>query len=448
MQLLSAISIHRLLFIAIAGSIVLRLAVLFVTPMNDADSYEQLIIARNAVSDRGFDMVWPYPPADSARAALWQSDTIPHPSAFMPPFVPAFYTAVYAVTGPTTTGVYVGLIIQSLLGGLIPWFVFRISRRLTTERVGAYTALASMVYIPGLVSSATPSGAIWYGVAALLVIDAAQQVYTDGRRPLLLGVAAGLLTLMRSEFMMIGIVLCLAPLLQRRWRPALVSMICMLCVIAPWMIRNTIVMKRPVGIVSHPWREIWRGANERASGSGYDAEGWMIWEGPRFPEIVQRLDSVPVTASFELDADAVFRDAVMDYVRNNPQAWIVLCAKKLAMLWTIDPYYPKARNIVYIASTMFTSAMILWGVLIAMLSGPGSKQRRARLAPLFIIGVMLSIAFMLTYVQPRYQTYVFTAMFPLVAFVINRWLRSGTEHSLHDHDYSAAALRHSPLPPK
>lgn len=417
---ISTISTNRLLVLAIAGSIVLRLAVLFVAPMNDADSYEQLIIARNAVTGKGFGMVWPYPPADSVRAALWQSGELQHPSAFMPPFVPAFYTAVYALMGPTTTGVYLGLIIQCLLGGLIPWLVFRISRRLTTERVGVYTALASMTYIPGLVSSATPAGAVWYGVGALLVVDAAQQVYTHGRRPLLLGLVAGLLTLMRSEFLFIGILLCILPLLQRRWRPALASLSIMMCVIAPWMLRNTIAMQRPVSIVSHPWREIWRGANERASGSGYDADGWNIWEGPRFPEIVRKLDSIPVTASFELDADMVFRQAVIDYVRSNPREWLVLGGAKVVMLWTIDPYYPKARNPVYVVSTLLTSLLILSGVVLALPRTRDSKHYRALLLPMLTIGGMLTAVFMLTYVQPRYQTYMFTAMLPAVAFVIQR----------------------------
>ncbi|MBU3740869.1 MAG: hypothetical protein FGM24_01135 [Candidatus Kapabacteria bacterium] len=424
---LSDISTRRLLVLAIAGTIVMRLAVLFVTPMNDEASYEQLIIARNAVSGKGFGMAWPYPPVDSVRAALWASETLPHPSAFMPPFVPAFYTMVYAATGPTMTGVYTGLIIQCLLGGLVPWLVFRIGRRLTTDRAGAYAALVSMAYVPGLISSATPSGAIWYGVGALFVIDTAQQVYHNGRRPLLLGLAAGMLTLMRSEFLFVGILLCMAPLLQRRWRPALLSIACMMCVIAPWMIRNTIVMNRPTGIVSHPWREIWRGANERASGSGYDADGWLIWEGPRFPEIVRKLDSVPVTASFELDADAVFRDAVIDYAQRYPQEWMALSLKKLVMLWTIDPYYPKARNIAYIGSTLFTSAMIVWGVFLAIGSLRRARVDGALLLPLLMIGILLSVAFMLTYLQPRYQTYVFTAMFPAVAFVMQRMIRYNSE---------------------
>ena len=405
---------------AVVITLVVRLALLLASPMRETTSYEQLIIARNAVTGHGFDMRWPYPPADSARAALWESDPTPHPSAFMPPFVPAFYTAIFAVTGPGMAGVYLGLIIQCFVGALIPWLIFSVAGRLASQQAAAMASLLTIIYLPGLLSSATPSGAVWYAAAALVVVNAAQRVYLDQARPWQLGAAAGVLTLMRSEFLVVGILLCLVPLLQRRWKTSLIALSLMASVIAPWTIRNTLLMGQPVAVISHPWREIWRGANERASGSGYDAEGWMIWEGERFPQIVQRLDSIVVGPTFELEADAVFRDEVMAYLAAAPAEWCMLGLKKMLMLWTIDPYYPKAQHAVYIIPTLITSLLILSGSLLLLIRIRDDRTIIPNLLPIALVGIMLTLLFGVTYVQPRYQTYLFTAMMPLSAVMIER----------------------------
>lgn len=407
---------------AVVFSVVARLALLPVSPMRETTSYEQLIIARNAVSGHGFDMRWPYPPADSARAALWQADPTPHPSAFMPPFVPAFYTAIFAMVGPGMTGIYLGLIIQCVVGALIPWLIYRIAGRFADQQAAALASLLSIVYLPGLLSSATPSGAVWYAAAALVVLDAAQRVYREEARAWQLGVAAGVVTLMRSEFLVVGIVLCIVPLVRRRWKTSLIALSLMASVIAPWTIRNTMQMGQPVAVISHPWREIWRGANERASGSGYDAEGWMIWEGERFPQIVHRLDSIEVGPRFELEADAVFRDEVVTYLKASPVDWCILGCKKMLMLWTIDPYYPNTRQPGYVIPTLLTSLLIVSGGFLLLIRIRHDRTILMHVLPLALVGIMLTLLFGVTYVQPRYQTYVVTAMLPLSAVVIERLL--------------------------
>jgi len=407
---------------AVVFSVVARLALLPLSPMRETTSYEQLIIARNAVSGHGFDMRWPYPPADSARAALWQADPTPHPSAFMPPFVPAFYTAIFAMVGPGMTGIYLGLIIQCVVGALIPWLIYRIAGRFAGQQAAALASLLSTVYLPGLLSSATPSGAVWYATAALVVLDAAQRVYREEARAWQLGVASGVVTLMRSEFLVVGIVLCIVPLLRRQWKTSLIALSLMASVIAPWTIRNTLQMGRPVAVISHPWREIWRGANERASGSGYDAEGWMIWEGERFPQIVHRLDSIEVGPPFELEADAVFRDEVVTYLKASPVDWCILGFKKMLMLWTIDPYYPNTQQPGYVIPTVLTSLLIVSGGFLLLIRIRHDRTILMHVLPLALVGIMLTLLFGVTYVQPRYQTYVVTAMLPLSAVVIERLL--------------------------
>jgi hypothetical protein len=245
-------------------------------------------------------------------------------------------------------------------------------------------------------------------VAGLLVIDLAQRLEDRPAVSLLLGATLGLLTLMRSEFLVIGCIVACVPLLRRQWLNTARILVAMLVVVAPWIVRNTIEFGQPVGIISHPWREIWRGANANASGSGYDADGWDIWEGERFPHIVRRLDSIPVSRTFELQADAVLKDEAQAYIRNNPARWMMLGVEKMVMLWTIDPYYPKGRHPAYVIPTIITSLLILAGLVF------GLRQRKP-LLPMVLILACLTGLFGLTYVLPRYQTYVFTIGLPLIA---------------------------------
>ena len=141
--------------------------------------------------------------------------------------------------------------------------------------------------------------------------------------------------------------------------------------------------------------------------------------------IVQRLDSIELGPSFEIEADKVFRDETMAYVWEEPGRWLMLGLHKIVMLWTIDPYYPRGLHAAYVIPTMLTSVMILWSLALIVLRMRRDRTMLDRLLPLVIVGVMLTLLFGLTYVQPRYQTYLFTALLPLTAILIDRlWFRS------------------------
>jgi hypothetical protein len=414
----------QLLHLCIVSAI-LRLAVLTMTPMGEPREYEQVVIAQNALAGDGFGMAWPYQPLDSARAELWKTDPTPHPSAFMPPFVPAVATVVFSVAGGGQSGILAMLVLQCLVGGLIPWLVARIARRLASERAAMIAAGWSLIYIPGLVSSATPAGAVWYAVCGLFVIDAAQTLLSEGRGAWYLGLAVGLLTLMRSEFLALGLLVCMLPLLKRNWKGASLAVVMMMVVISPWLVRNAAEFGQPTGIITHPWREMWRGANVHASGSGYAADGWNIWEGERYPEIVAKLDALPLTQTFELDADKIFREEVISYVTEDPARWLMLGIKKIVMLWTVDPYYPKGKSLAYLVPTLITGLLLVAGLALALRRLWRERSVGSPVIPFLVIAAGMTGLFAITYVLPRYQTYLFTVCMPLIAIVVDRFLAMG-----------------------
>ncbi|MFN6112155.1 MAG: hypothetical protein ACK47W_00215, partial [Bacteroidota bacterium] len=395
--------------------------------MGEPHEYEQVVIAQNALNGDGFGMACAYKPLDSARAQLAKSHPTPQPSAFMPQVVPAVATAVFSVAGGERLGIIVMRVRLCLVGGLIPWLIARIARRMASERASMIAATWSLIFSPGLVSSATPAGAVWYAVCGLFVIDAVQILLAEGRGAWKLGVAVGMLTLMRSEFLALGVVVCALPVLKRNWKGASLALATMLVVIAPWLARNAAEFGQPVGIITHPWREMWRGANVYASGSGYAADGWNIWEGERYPEIVAKLDAVPLTQTFELEADKVFREEVMSYIKEDPARWLMLGLKKVLMLWTIDPYYPKGKSLAYLVPTLITGLLLLLGLTLALRHLLRERAWTSHAVPTLLIAAGMTGLFAITYVLPRYQTYLFTICMPLIAIVADRYVVRGRQ---------------------
>ena len=405
----------RFLLAACCITLVLRIAAIIAAPPIVDTKYEQLIIAKNAVEGRGFGMVWPYYPQDSARASLWRSNAAPYPSAFMPPFIPLMATTVLMATNDLNITIAILLAVQTIIGSLLPLLIYSAGIRLGNERTARYGVIASVLFIPGLLTSATPAGAVFYSAAGLMVMIYAHDVIVRRMHGALLGLSLGLLTLMRAEALGLGLLLCLLLYLHNRdkatLRNAFVAIVVMLGIVAPWTIRNTIAFGSVVPVVSHPWREMWRGCNEHASGSGWAAGGWEIWELERYPKIVAALDSVPLTNRYELEADKVFKREVVNFATNNPGTTLFLAVKKVMMFWTYDPYYQKGAKLVIAVPSVLCSFLILIGFA-SMLKR--DKFRIApSLAPYIFMAAFYSAVLALTYMMPRYQAYVFSILLPV-----------------------------------
>jgi hypothetical protein len=220
---------------------------------------------------------------------------------------------------------------------------------------------------------------------------------------------------MRSEFVFIGpLVITSGALLMnggigQRMRMWTVSAVCAIALIAPWTVRNVSVFDQVVPVSTHPWRETWRGFNDRASGSGYAADGVEIWEShARTPEIIAALDRVPVNDRFEIEADKIFRAEVLRFWSEQPLRSLQLAVTKVALFWTVDPHYPMPMRWLYLGVSAITATFVLIGFTVAL------RQSAARkVAPILITALLYSGVVALTYVLPRYQAYTWTAMLPL-----------------------------------
>ena len=255
-----------------------------------------------------------------------------HPTAFWPPGYPLFLSVLYRAAGAS--------VLVAQLSSVVLWTVtsvlaYLLGTRLGGRRVGLIAGLLvalypDFIFYSSLLASENLFIALLCGSIMLLILASEH----SGRRASLLVGAAGLLlgagALTRASAMVVSVLfvplLLLAPakdprLGQRVLRCALL-LGCVALVILPWLIRNQIVMGRPV-FATEGGYTLWIG-NHRGANGGYD-----IANGPSFGS----LESV----QGEIEMDDKFTALAISFIVEHPGEWVALMPKKLSRLFTPQP---------------------------------------------------------------------------------------------------------------
>ncbi len=427
LQRFNRLDTRRLLTACFMLALTLRLLLIaMAAPLDGSGQFEHGEIARNLVQGHGFAMHWPYEPIDPARQALKNAPPT-HETAFLPPLNPWLLAGTIAVFGDSPAANLLVLLFYALVSCCQVLLAYGICRYFASESTARLAALIAAVFVPAATAVASFSGSALYQTLALTVLWLCLRLNrrADISTALFSGLALGLLILLRAEFIAFGPVLLLLSLWPRlrTQRMVVVKLLAVaalpvVVLVGPWLLRNYQLYDKPVGMSSHPWNEIWRGTNPYASGSSYDAEGNSVWvgHGP-WTDIAARLDSLPYNARFELAADSLQREIVMDFISREPAHAASLFAAKFAMIWTFDWYAPKARNPVYL---LFSFAMTILFIL-----GMNVLRRNRQWLPflLFLAFVLAYTAlFTLTHVEPRYRIYMMSCMTPVAALGLNTLL--------------------------
>jgi hypothetical protein len=274
------------------------------------------------------------------------------------------------------------------------------------------------------------SGSAIYHLLAVAVFYLAVTVIQSGtpKTILLLAISMGLLTMARSEFLLLGaimlplaIMVSRAPVIRRlRLASIALGMSVFLAVIAPWTIRNYILFDRFVPVVSHPWFEIWRGNNSVVAHATF-FEPTCDWVNPReFPQLVRRMDSIPYDRTFEPKVNDLFKTEATGFIFSSPLVFIQLGLKKILFLFTTDASDASAKNPLYVMLMFPAIVLIGWGMF-AMFRHVAFRPES--LIPVLFLCYYAGITVM-TYALPRYQIYLFTTLLPVIAPGIDRaWSR-------------------------
>ncbi len=289
------------------------------------------------------------------------------PTAFRPPLVPLMFAAVMALGGGnvgiailqiamgTMTVLLAGLIATRLLsrGAWLPPLIVAVdplllsyTPRVMTEVASAFT-LASLLY--ALVRE-KDRGSFWvsgvcFGLAALC-------------RPTVwafLPLACGLVGLMvlrrRLQF-------------GRLFKPAASFLIATAVVVAPWMVRNILVLNAPVFATTHGGYTLLLSNNPEFYNKVARVDWKVLWDSrPWQSELDADRKQAKVTGEREIDRWMYTR--AVSNIRADPQGCAMSSLTKLMRLWSVIPLgeSPRAavkRSVGAFYAFVFAGAIVGW----------------------------------------------------------------------------------------
>lgn len=290
-------------FGTIALALALRVAwgaVVPVIPRSDCVAYD--LLAQNIVSGQGYA----FEPGK--------------PSAYWPVGTSAMLAMVYKIFdhgyGPV-------VILNILIGVATVWLTMSLTRHWLGARAGLAAGLLMAVW-PGQIQFTTIlASELPFNLCVMtaLFIESRERI-GPGVRAVLTGVALAGASYVRPLALLLPAILVWCRLVgpeARRRRPfavlaeAVVVVIVMAALIAPWTIRNARAFGRPVLISTNGGANLWMGNNPESDG-GYTP----------LPDEVRGMD--------EADRDELLKRRAKQYIVENPGVFVVGIAKKWILL--------------------------------------------------------------------------------------------------------------------
>ncbi|HEY7178981.1 MAG TPA: glycosyltransferase family 39 protein [Gaiella sp.] len=302
------------------------------------------------------------------------------PSAYTQPLYAWFLAALYwplerswLVVGLAQTGVAVATALVVLL----------IGRRLSSVTTGVLAALVTTLH-PYLVwHDVHVNREILDGLLLALIVLFALTAYerASPAYAAATGAVAGLAILSNARLLLLPLVL--APYVAwravgRRTLVVLVVIGAAAAVVAPWVVRNQVVIG--CATVTTDTRALWK-ANNTATHAVLARGGWIddVPDLPGMPPWPEKAAGISVAAAKAVDECAqsrFYRDQVLDFWRDEPAEKVRLAVQAVGMLWSpftsVTADEPGQRGLsdlmqrtVEPAFALVLYALALWGAFLA-----------------------------------------------------------------------------------
>ena len=378
-----AIGFRRGLWVVLAVALALRLGAIAaagdVAPVVDALDFDRHAVAIAEAGDYPASAVLP-----------WQTET-----AFRPPGLPLTLAAVYEVvgTGDEDTRWLAGRILLALLGTVAVALAALVARRVWGDTVALVTGMLCALHpVLVMVGISLMSEALYIPLVLGAVLVALRP---EGRWPAAAaGALVGLAALTRSNGLVL--VLPLAWLVwtgrpRRSWKALqrpLLLIAAVVLVLAPWTMRNAIVLDAFVPISTQGGFALAGTFNEQAR------------DDPRFPALWRPADRVPALAAAytdpsrsEPEVSSELRAAALDYASEHPGYVLEVVARGALRLVNLEG--PAIERFLapyegYPVRLAVGSVYAFW--LLALLAAAGAAAARARSAPRALWWVPLLMA--------------------------------------------------------
>jgi hypothetical protein len=326
--------------------------------------------------------------------------TYVYPTAFVAPFLIFVWMGLFLVFGVTKLALAMMTALNVLTGVGIVYYSIRVARALFGSEVVAFLVGIIMALHPVFVFSVATYHIVNVYILLLLImfdltLSTRRQTYAAS---VLVGVLAGIVALVRTEYLVLGGAMILGSLItHRRWKMTAVAAVAAFVVIAPWTARNYSVFHRLIPISTPVGQYLFKGFNSEANGSGK----WMDnnWVEERL--LGRELDAVPLNRNYEVARDKVFYDAAVDYMKSHPlRSFVVLPMYKVALFWIYDFYEPTTHQLLYQLQFWPLFVLSIVGLAVAAHSGCFARPDHRTVLILFAFQTLLMISYA---VHARYR---------------------------------------------
>jgi 4-amino-4-deoxy-L-arabinose transferase-like glycosyltransferase len=367
-----------LLWICIAAVALRWLAVVVLRSWASPDAMESGQIARGLVAGIGF---------------VWNDFDYAGPSSIQSPTYPFFLAGLFLVFGSESALAYgVALAINCILGGLAAWGVVAMTREMGGREEEALVAAALFAVWPTQIYAATHAQAIVLITACVVWMIALflRSERETGSRSWWIFCLVALVACLTEPTLLPITALSVPWMAIQRGLPAPVRLrrvaimgVCAVVVMGPWTVRNWTVHGAFVPVKSGFWVNVWKGANDYATGTDRLRMPDEVRESRRGSvfsihdsrgeegEPLHQYDVLTPEQRRELDGrteverEKIFRRYVVTWVAAHPQRFVELCGIRLAKTLWIDTDNPKGTNFVYPASRALLWLLCVPGLWIA-----------------------------------------------------------------------------------
>lgn len=338
------------------------------------------------------------------------------PTVFMYPLYPFFLAGLFFVFGHAWLPVE---LVQSLIGALGVFLIFRLGAGLFDRPTGLLAAVAYALY-PVYVYWCGQGQPLTIEVVLLLALVVSWRRGTRGddlRQALLSGFLLGLCALSRTMYLAFFPSLVLWSGLGERlsWRRTLrfsgLVLAVALVTISPWTVRNALVFNRFILASSNTGYNLWVGNNPNASG-GLFLPGDQHILTSISPELKKEIE----TAKDSPGRDLVFMRAATDYIRSDPVRFFRMIPARLYRLWYFDPNMPSTFPLLSRVVYMSLLAFAIIGMILSW------RKFREHLV-LYLFFATITAVYSAFYGQPRFRFAIEWCLIMFAAHAISRILQ-------------------------
>jgi 4-amino-4-deoxy-L-arabinose transferase-like glycosyltransferase len=370
--------------------------------VTDSGMYEHAVIASNLASGNGFRYAF-----FSDRPLLTSQQA---------PAIPYLLSFCFRIAGGNTPAArllyLLGVNVTLAAGATLA--MWQLGRRMWNPTVGACAAAGFAIY-PPLVYSATRIQAAswsvsWLLIALALTIEACRR--RNWKWGCLAGASAGIGLLGEPIIVAPAALVFLAMAIHcvsrpRRLGVIAAALLAAAVVLAPWMVRNTLVHERIVFIKSTFWYCFWQGNHIGATGTDKimpDAElrsrlAWA-WGGASLETDVNAARDQAVSVDTHLAPESLaaivakpselekvdhFKMLAERDLSENPGHYLRLCGDRLRQMLWFDPTNPRAYVLPYRLSYLTLLALAAIGVGLSMTGRRAAYWQMPLLAGLGIL---------------------------------------------------------------